>query len=159
MERRIFLRCLHHFGANGVSRVELAKALNLSTTELEKELVERFADNEVETLPNKNLRLPSRLRDLTRYPDLKPLVPPNAGAVIQSEPTVELSTVDRQTLADVAQGLTNKEIAKKRQLEPDGAKSRVDRLLKKLQVDNRTQVLAKALQLGLIQQSDLQKIE
>ena len=64
MERRIFLRYLHHFGVNGVSRVEFARTLDLNTldlntNELERELGELLADNEIEILPNGNLRLAS----------------------------------------------------------------------------------------------------
>lgn len=72
---------------------------------------------------------------------------PLAGGLDALDP---LTVVERDVLALVVQGLTNKEIATRLQWSVATAKKYVQRILEKLQVSDRTQAAAEAVRRGLV---------
>jgi predicted ATPase/DNA-binding CsgD family transcriptional regulator len=84
------------------------------------------------------------------------LPPPTAAEVgvqalpRRARPAGLLSTREQEVLALVAEGLTNQEIAERLVISESTAKYHVTSLLNKLGADNRTQVVARARQRGLL---------
>ncbi|MGQ8367250.1 LuxR C-terminal-related transcriptional regulator [Glaciecola sp. 1036] len=70
------------------------------------------------------------------------------------ENTHPLSTRLQQTLQLMSEGKSNKEIAKEMNLSPYTVKEYVSSVIKELEVENRTQAVQKAEQLGLLFDSD-----
>ncbi|MDW8327021.1 MAG: response regulator transcription factor [Anaerolineales bacterium] len=72
-----------------------------------------------------------------------------AGAVVEPSPLDELTEREREVLALMTQGLTNKQIGENLLITPNTVKKHVDHILQKLRVSNRAAAVAVALQAGL----------
>jgi two-component system, NarL family, nitrate/nitrite response regulator NarL len=68
-----------------------------------------------------------------------------------SEPVPQLTGRELDTLSSLAQGLTNRQIARRLGITEHGVKRHVANLLAKLQAANRTMAVTNALRLGLIE--------
>ncbi|MEZ5893573.1 MAG: response regulator transcription factor [Parvularculaceae bacterium] len=64
--------------------------------------------------------------------------------------TLGITERERETLAALAEGLTNKEIARRFGVSPNTVKTQVSSLYEKLEVSRRTQAVQKARELALI---------
>jgi DNA-binding NarL/FixJ family response regulator len=80
-----------------------------------------------------------------------------AAAVAPSAPSpsspsllAPLTAREREVLALIAQGLTNRQIAASLHVSPATARNHVEHILRKLEVADRTQAAVKALELGLL---------
>jgi DNA-binding NarL/FixJ family response regulator len=81
----------------------------------------------------------------------KRYVTPLVASVIDSEfPTPDLSNRELEVLELMARGLSNKQIAFELQVAGDTAKNHVKSILKKLNVQDRTQAATEAIQRGII---------
>jgi DNA-binding NarL/FixJ family response regulator len=71
---------------------------------------------------------------------------------LQAEmPTVQLSPREREVLQLLAQGQTNREIARRLTVSVSTIKIHVEHILAKLGVSDRTQAAVRAIELGLLQ--------
>lgn len=64
--------------------------------------------------------------------------------------TVDLTAREREILALLVDGLSNKEIAQRLVVSPRTIETHVERVLGKLEVGSRSRAIAKALRLGLV---------
>lgn len=62
----------------------------------------------------------------------------------------ELSPREKDVLAEMAQGLSNDEIARKLFISPHTVKNHITRIYRKLGMDDRTRVALMAVRLGLV---------
>ncbi|QYJ15670.1 Transcriptional regulatory protein LiaR [Rubrobacter xylanophilus DSM 9941] len=91
-----------------------------------------------------NQELAARLiQDLARHP----------GGEGPPEPAEELTSREREVLLLMARGRTNPEIARELVISRGTAKSHVQNIIRKLGVSDRTQAVARAFELGLIDSS------
>ena len=70
---------------------------------------------------------------------------------IGGTPAVSLSGRERQVLQGLARGLTNKQIAEQAEIAATTVRDYVGNLFQKLEAANRTQVVSRAIALGLLQ--------
>ena len=66
-------------------------------------------------------------------------------------PTLDLTPREREILAHLVDGLTNKEIAQRLMLSPRTVETHVERVLDKLQVGSRSRAIAMALRLRIVE--------
>jgi DNA-binding NarL/FixJ family response regulator len=81
--------------------------------------------------------------------EMKPTAPTGAGGVAKN-----LTKREREILALVAEGMSNREIAEKLVLSPETVKSHVAAILEKLNVSDRTQAAIYAVRNGLVETSN-----
>ena len=74
---------------------------------------------------------------------------PRLQARLQEPGGIALNGRERQTLAGLARGLTNKQIAQEHEIAATTVRDYVSSLCRKLGVNNRTQVVSRAIALGL----------
>jgi DNA-binding NarL/FixJ family response regulator len=83
--------------------------------------------------------------------DKKRYITPLVASVVDTEtPTPDLSNRELEVLELMARGFSNKQIAFELQVAGDTAKNHVKSILKKLNVQDRTQAATEAIQRGII---------
>lgn len=78
------------------------------------------------------------------------MTPPHSPIATAKPPAHGISTREQMVLSLLAQGQTNKEIARTLDISPNTVKTHVSRLFEKLGVQRRTQALHRARSLGLL---------
>ncbi|MCH4249440.1 MAG: response regulator transcription factor [Microbacteriaceae bacterium] len=116
------------------------------------------------SVPDSEMRVVLRLLSVSDVRDLAELLPPSAVTwkrlfqesaeeehlLPESRPGPELSLSELEVLRGVARGLTNRGIAMELFLSPNTVKTHLRRIFRELDVDSRTEAVARARQLGLL---------